>query len=253
LPHYYNPNQARVPAGRNGGGQWTRQGGGPDAIVRPAFLGPLVPPAVRVVQTGIPALLALFAALSARNSPDQRAIITFKAREFLTDKDKKLNPDAVRFLDEEEVKKNCEKLEEVQKLTDKGAADVDKRPERLGPSNRGTQIHKYVEKEVNGREDPNFKAEPSFLKTMAEASPELKKQMQGAANKNQIDKITYGVKGSIRVDVLENVGDRKVCVYDIKTGRRGLSLPRMVEIAGTVAKRYGPESQIIVTEIRPRY
>ena len=40
------------------------------------------------------------------------------------------------------------------------------------------------------------------------------------------------MKNTIRIDVLEyNEKNDTVCVYDIKTGRRGLSLPRMIEIA----------------------
>ena len=66
-------------------------------------------------------------------------------------------------------------------------------------------------------------------------------------------KIPPGAKGSVRVDVLEDAGDKTICVYDIKTGRRGLSFPRMVELADHVADHYGADYQIIVTEVRPTY
>jgi hypothetical protein len=62
---------------------------------------------------------------------------------------------------------------------------------------------------------------------------------------------TYGAKDTIRVDVLERRDQATVCVYDIKTGRSGLSVPRMAEITTSVFKAYGPVLRIIVTEVRP--
>ena len=64
--------------------------------------------------------------------------------------------------------------------------------------------------------------------------------------------VNYGTKGSIRIDVLERTGPSRVCVYDIKTGRSGLSPARFNEIRRSVAGAYGPEvNQIIITEVRP--
>ena len=47
------------------------------------------------------------------------------------------------------------------------------------------------------------------------------------------------------------VGDGTVCVYDIKTGRRGLSVARTAEIATNVFKAYEGTRRIIISEIRP--
>ena len=87
-------------------------------------------------------------------------------------------------------------------------------------------------------EDPNFRAEFSAWKTKA-ADP-------GAQPPR------YGQKGTIRVDVLENRQDNTVCVYDIKTGERGLLPGRIKEIVQSVLKHYPDAVRIIVTEIRPR-
>jgi hypothetical protein len=62
----------------------------------------------------------------------------------------------------------------------------------------------------------------------------------------------YGKKDSIRIDVLERVDTTTVCVYDIKTGRTGLSVPRMTEIASNVFKAFSGTQRIIVSEIRPK-
>jgi hypothetical protein len=61
----------------------------------------------------------------------------------------------------------------------------------------------------------------------------------------------YSRRGSIRIDVLENVGDGTVCVYDIKTGEGGLAPGRMAEIAKNVFSVYHGTQRIIVTEVRP--
>jgi hypothetical protein len=79
--------------------------------------------------------------------------------------------------------------------------------------------------------DPDFRAEVSAIKSR---------------------EVTYGRSGSVRVDVLERVGNGTVCVYDIKTGDRGLSARRMVEIADNVHSRYLGTRRIIVIETRAR-
>lgn len=65
--------------------------------------------------------------------------------------------------------------------------------------------------------------------------------------------VTYATLGSIRMDQYENIPEKStVCVYDPKTGRRGLSFPRMNELAAAAHRLfdYHPE-YIIVTEVRP--
>jgi len=229
LPHLYDPNQARVSAGRHGGGQWTREGGGPDAIVRPAFFRDR---RSQQAAKAWEALLALFAWLSARNTPDQRAII--KAHEFRTDDAGAIQLDSVKVLTRDEVEQYCKKLDRVQELTD--AADKEVRSEKpnLTPSQHGTEVHLRIKKEVNGPNDnepldPNFRAEVSRVKS---------------------DEVRYGKEGSVRIDVLENVKDGPVCVYDIKTGQSGLSFRRIREIRRNVVRAYG-KTHFIVTEIRP--
>ena len=90
----------------------------------------------------------------------------------------------------------------------------------------------HLKHQIDNLRNPNFRAEVSLLKGLA-------------------DDATYGAKGSIRIDVFENVGNGTVCVYDIKTGRSGLSPARMAEIATTVLAAYPGTRRIIVSEIRP--
>jgi hypothetical protein len=78
--------------------------------------------------------------------------------------------------------------------------------------------------------DPDFKSEQSFIKSQ---------------------EADYGDKGSVRVDVYENRRNGSVCIYDIKTGDRGLSFARMQELASHVGTSYPGTTRIIVTEVRP--
>ena len=271
-PHHYNPAQPRVPKGHSTGGQWTdgnhgqttilEEGGrtdggyGKDTLVQQAFLAPgpfLVPPAIQAIQSA----LTLFAALSALNNADRRTAIALKAREYHADGSGRLILHSVRVLDRDEVRDNCPKLEDVQKLTDKAAAEVQKDGASLKPSAYGTAVHKYVEDKLNGLggtkkpKDPNFMAEPSFLKTYEETGEVLKPTL--ITVNGQTIEVRRGQKGSIRVDVYEKVSDDRVCVYDIKTGRSGLSYKRIHEIAAAVAEKYGKEARFIIIEIRPTH
>lgn len=63
----------------------------------------------------------------------------------------------------------------------------------------------------------------------------------------------YGQKGSTRLDVVE---DRRkdfgaVCDYDVKTGREGLTMKRLKEIADRLSRNY-PGAIIYIIEVRPQ-
>ena len=102
----------------------------------------------------------------------------------------------------------------------------------MGAADFGTKVHKMIADEINGKAEPDYRAEVSGIKSrQAEAK--------------------YGTKGSIRIDAFENLAEiSTACIYDPKTGERGLSLPRMLELAQT-AYRLFKSKQIIVIEVRP--
>jgi hypothetical protein len=102
----------------------------------------------------------------------------------------------------------------------------------MSPTQYGTLVHSLVKDVIDGMGDPNLRAELSHVKGIEEAQD-------------------YGTKGSVRVDVLERRDNATVCVYDIKTGRSGLSVSRFAEIASSVFSAYGPVQRIIITEVRP--
>ena len=95
----------------------------------------------------------------------------------------------------------------------------------------GTAVHKRLSDDIKALGDPNFRAEVSVIKSRL---------------------ADYGTRGSIRVDVFENVDEKTACVYDIKTGRAGLTAARSAEIASEIHSLFGPKQRIIVIETRPK-
>lgn len=214
-----------VPRGNTGGGQWTSGGGQPS--IQPVFYDPRR----FAIQKAIEAGLALYTLLSGRNESDKQAVITFDAREFRSDGRGELDLDDIKLLDRDKVDSACPRLGEVQERTDLAAEVVRRTHGYLAPAEFGTAVHTNLKRQIDGLNNSDFRAEVSYLKSREE---------------------TYGRKDSIRIDVLEKVGDGTVCVYDIKTGQRGLSLARTTEIATNVFKAYPATQRILVSEIRPR-
>lgn len=87
------------------------------------------------------------------------------------------------------------------------------------------------------RKDPDFVAEASILKS---------REAFGAKARAE-----YGTKATLRIDVLERLSNNTVCVYDIKTGKSGLSPARIREIAQAVYRRYQDAERFLIIEVRP--
>lgn len=238
-PPHYDPNQPRVPKGHEGGGRWTRQG---ESRVQLAFVPPPVwPLAARVIIEGIRAALGLYSLLSLHNSFRRKALIEFdfNARDY-EGEGGRIIPKQPTLLEYNDVTNVCRRLPDVQALTDEATrrarADFIKQGRtNVRAADFGTAVHTNLKRLINGDDpnsvkDVNFRAEVSFLKNREE---------------------NYGRKGSIRIDVYERREDGTVCVYDIKTGKSGLSPRRMDEIAKNVLKVYPEVRRIIVTEVRP--
>lgn len=134
-------------------------------------------------------------------------------------------------LTREETDIACPRHGEVQSRTDEAADTVRREGNYFTAAQFGTAVHKNLESQIKALDDPNFRAEVSISKTREE---------------------TYGTRGSIRIDVLENVGNGTVCVYDIKTGHSALSAARSAELVGTIFSRYPDTSRVILIEARPR-
>jgi hypothetical protein len=229
----FREDQPRLPAGHTGGGQWTSGAGGaggagghPDKTenVKLAFAGP-------AVEKAVEALAALWVFLSARNTADSTALLEFNAREFLPGATPEHPAIATRPLTREDVDASCPRNGLVQELTNKASEAARAESYNLRPAEFGTLVHSNLKVAVNSLKDRNFRAERSAVKSQEE---------------------DYGTPDSVRVDVIENVGDGTVCVYDIKTGKSKLSLLRMQEIADNVHSLFPGTKKVLLIEKRPR-
>jgi hypothetical protein len=198
------------------------------------------------LQKALEAGIALFTWLSARNSRRQHAIIEFKAHEFQYAHDdapgSQFELRAVRLLTKEEVGEVCKQLETVQGLTDKAVSSTLLERSKMSPTQYGTAIHTHVSRAI-GKNDLNFKAEESLLK--------LQEEMKENGVVKSAKNTEYGTKNSIRIDVFEKRDEQTVCVYDIKTGRSGLSPARRAAILAHVHGTYPSVTHIVIAEVRP--
>lgn len=214
---------------------WTDDGPEPQATVQQVFLGPVAQGGRIAIQKGIEAGLALYAWLSSRNGAQGQAVFAFRSGEYRREGTAE-QPKAIWVgrLTRDEVNDACRKLDDVQDRTDQAVKEVTRSGDYKGPADFGTKVHKELARGINGLGDSNYRAEVSLIKTKLETDAD------------------YGERGSIRVDVFENrPATSTVCVYDPKTGNRGLDFPRMNEIAQTVQRVYPTTQRIIITEIRP--
>jgi hypothetical protein len=199
---------------------WGPTGPEPEPVIQPVF----VPPTPTVIGA-----LAIFGSQSLLNDDKGSAVLAYRAYDFQADADGKLPILWTGRVDRSDVEAACPRYGEVQDRTDAAMAKVDREQNYYTATQRGTAIHEALKEDIRSLKDDNFKSEISVLKS-EEA----------------------GGKGSVRVDVLERVGNGTVCVYDIKTGEKPLSLPRSVEIATNVNQLFPNTWRILLIEVRPR-
>jgi hypothetical protein len=240
--------------------EWTEDGLRPLPTGQLAFAQglSLVVPLGQVAAQGLnAAALTFFTWLSSRKDPNRTAVFAFNAKKYEkpeTDGNEKRPVVFVGSLTRDEVRKVCDKLPDVQKLTDAAVANVTRVGDYKGPADFGTKVHKEIADAIRKKNDPDFKAEKSVIKTVLETGRQTSSSNSG--NAQEVDpemKADYGELGSIRIDAYENVPEKSaVCVYDPKTGWRGLSFPRMNELAAAAHRLFGYTPRyIIVTEVRP--
>lgn len=209
-------------------------------IYRPDLLGPdgVGVGGGIVVPTLMGLGLGLYDWLSSTEDSDEHTVALFSAREYVRGADAAFVLDSVRRLERDEVDDFCPRYGEVQARTDEAVETVRRRGALdLTPQAFGTAVHLRLKQQIEALDEPDFRAEVSLLKSLA------------ASNRQQV--APYGRANSVRIDVLENVGNGLVCVYDIKTGRQTLASGRSKELMRAVSFRYPNASHIIVIETRP--
>lgn len=158
----YRPDQLR-----DSDGKWTLEGGGGgQRSLQPGSFDSRW--GREAVRKTFEAAIAFFAGLSARNGPDQQAVIAFKARDFRPGEGGGTDLESVGLLDRDTVNAECPRLGEVQARTDAAAAAVDREAGNFTPATYGTAVHTNLKRQIDDLNDPNFKAEKSFLKAQEE-------------------------------------------------------------------------------------
>ena len=230
---------------------WTDDGPDLQTLAEPAYYGPAAPIIVQggrlIAQKTVEAALALYTWMSARSGPGQQTVIAAKASDYKIEGGAK-NPQAVWVgtLTSDEVRDICGRLKDVQDFMNKAVAKVRNDNVHRGPAEFGTKVHKLIADKIAEEDDLNFVAEYSLLKSMEAA--------KDAAKKPGYDTSNYGKAGTIRIDALQNRPDLStVCIFDPKSGKKGLTAPRMLELASTAAKRFPKSHRLIVTEVRENY
>jgi hypothetical protein len=217
---------------------WTPNGPELQPIVQQAFADPRKAAVEKLLQAGI----ALYTWWLSSKEPGKDVVFAFNANEYRPDETLGEPPVWVGKRTREEVEEACRKLGTVQSFTDEASRSLN-RAHFKDAQTYGTAVHKEVKIKVNGGDgeprDPDFRAEVSFLKWREETG-----DWAGKVER-------YGLKDTIRVDVLERRSDDVVCVYDIKTGKSGLSTRRAREIFHNVSVTFPGTRRILVTEVRP--
>lgn len=183
------------------------------------------------VRATIQGALTLFTWLSSRQGAEERTVLAFRAFDFQPDTSAPPQLSYVGRLEQDKVEAACPRMGEMQARTDAAADAVRREGLSLTASQYGTAVHTRLKHQIDNLRDPNFRAEVSLLK-----------EIEGR----------YGGKNTIRIDVFERVGNGTVCIYDIKTGGKGLSMGRITEMTRRAYEIYEDTRRIIVMEARPR-
>ncbi|MGX1789817.1 hypothetical protein ACWIGM_23920 [Bosea sp. NPDC055332] len=213
---------------------WTERGPERDATVQQAFAQEGVRRAVSAAGT------ILFGWLSPSDDTDgQRTVMGFVPRDYQPGKPGQMDLAFVGNLTAEEAKNACGMLGTVQKLTNEAAEAAGDSRQFSSMATYGTDVHVRFKNFVNDLHNENFRAERSFLKEAAEPTSK--------------DETAAGYSRSVRVDAYEyKPEDRTLCVYDLKTGRRGLSVRRSDILATAAYLGMSKVDRVIMIEIRPR-
>lgn len=269
----FNPAQPRVPAGNPDGGQWTDSGS--SGFAQPVYMrreDPLSPSmalgggggggivgggtgsgilvAPYLLREGrstglLPAedAVAEYNRLTNQRNPNLKPVLLFRPKDW--DADDQLQPGrrvkaAVQLLNKNEVKEYCPEIGIVQSLANQGVKQAGPRSNYETPWLFGTAAHTNLKNLATASYPSILRAEQSYLK--------FAEEIELDANPSSISK--YGLKNTIRIDLLGPEQNSRVCIYDFKTGKAGI-VPRAVEMHNTVRKYYPSIIEIVIVEINP--
>ncbi|MEP7454688.1 hypothetical protein [Phyllobacterium sp. SB3] len=141
----------------------------------------------------------------------------------------------------EQVEGACPLYKAVQTQANLAAQAAGKPSDYRSAADYGTRVHKILKNNILHNYYGRLIPERSFLKYAQEIAEQ-------SYSKNGV---RYGLPGSLRLDVLEKVKSGVICVYDLKTGKSGLTPARMLEIGQSVRKNFSNVYRIFVIPIQP--
>lgn len=215
---------------------WTERGPEPEATVQQAFL-PVIVAAPAAAEATITMGLMLFTWLSARNKIDGlQAVAGFSAREFQGSANTSSTLNFVGNLTEQEADRACKRRNTVQELLDEAARDAGSPSNYPNPGAYGSAVHVRVKRGVDKENDPHFRAEISAFK----------EGISGDGSRR------YGLRDTLRADVVEMASETTACGYEIKTGDAVLGPKRAAELVALMKRLYPNAQRFIIMLMKPR-
>lgn len=138
----------------------------------------------------------------------------------------------------EQVAQTCRRLPTVQEWTNMAAAKLSAARLSMSAQQFGTALHTSVHHTV---QDLKFK----FPLEYSDLFSELSISFEGLTSVDR-EGPYYGEAGTTRLDIFERVDATTACVYDIKSGRKGLAAIRVEDFVQRVAKMSGITTVIVV-------
>ncbi len=138
----------------------------------------------------------------------------------------------------EQAAQICRRLPDVQAWTNSAALQLAPLRSTMSPQEFGTILHVAVKGTVDG-------LRIQFPTEFANVWPELSVSSEGLTSMEP-NGPSYGEKGTTRLDIFERVNATTACIYDIKSGRRGLSSSRVRDFTLRSIKMDGITDVIVI-------
>ncbi|MBN9332202.1 phage minor head protein [Devosia sp.] len=137
----------------------------------------------------------------------------------------------------EQVAQTCKLLPEVQALTNEAAAKMSAMRLTATPQNFGIAVHTEVHRQITMRK---------LLSPVQYGNVHPEMSITGGGLTSIDGDVYYGQAETSRLDVYERVNATTACIYDVKTGRRGLSLTRTTDLVSRTTKIPGVTNVIVL-------
>ena len=214
---------------------WAPSGPERDATVQPV-LDPLTlgPGAVVALGGAI-----LFNWQSPFNGSDgQQAVMAFEAHDFRPSMPGAADLSFSGRVSQEEAEAVCKYLPEMQARLDNAVAKAGSPNDYRSPQAYGTFVHKELKDQIDAAGYRDLVAERSVFKEEA------------ARREDSIAR--YGIAKTVRIDAVETRPDGTRCLYDFKTGERGMSDARFSVLGRAYYNDLPQITRAIVIQVRPK-